>query len=406
MSEIKEKIGLDLYIKEKGTTIIEEFKFKEFSFPKFINEFWTSKQRQTSSLHEISYRACFKGQLPRFFINLMTNEGDYVYDPFAGRGTTGIEAALMGRNIILNDINPLSKILSKPRLNIPSFSEIKERLNSIEFNYEISANIDISMFYHKKTESEIVSLRNYLAKRKKNQKEDNIDEWIRMIATNRLTGHSKGFFSVYTLPPNQAVLPNRQIKINEKRNQILEYKGIKSRILKKTKSILRNISIQEQINLAKSAKEAIFLNCDAQKTKEIPNDFVQLTVTSPPFLNIVQYSSDNWLRCWFNSLDAEEISKNITMAKKIDDWSRIMKNVFNELFRITKSGGFVAFEVGEVKNGKVNLDEYIVPLGLDVGFNCWGILINSQNFTKTSNIWGVHNNKKGTNSNRIVIFQK
>src|SRR5688572_22162841 len=29
----------------------------------FINEFWTAKQRQAHALHEISYRACFKGQL-------------------------------------------------------------------------------------------------------------------------------------------------------------------------------------------------------------------------------------------------------------------------------------------------------------------------------------------------------
>jgi hypothetical protein len=35
-----------------------------------------------------------------------------------------------------------------------------------------------------------------------------------------------------------------------------------------------------------------------------------------------------------------------------------------------------------------------------------GIVINEQIFTKTSNIWGVNNNNKGTNTNRIVIFQK
>src|SRR5207247_8136232 len=40
--------------------------------PVFINEFWTSKQRAASSLHEISYRACFKPQLPRFFYTLLT----------------------------------------------------------------------------------------------------------------------------------------------------------------------------------------------------------------------------------------------------------------------------------------------------------------------------------------------
>src|SRR5437667_10914960 len=50
--------------------------------PVFINEFWTSKQRVASSLHEISYRACFKPQLRRFFIERLTTEGDIVYDPF------------------------------------------------------------------------------------------------------------------------------------------------------------------------------------------------------------------------------------------------------------------------------------------------------------------------------------
>jgi hypothetical protein len=40
-----------------------------------------------------------------------------------------------------------------------------------------------------------------------------------MVAINRLTGHSPGFFSVYTLPPNQAVSVQSQRKINEKRGR-------------------------------------------------------------------------------------------------------------------------------------------------------------------------------------------
>ncbi len=56
----------------------------------FVNEFWTSGQRQAHSLHEISYRACFKPQLPEFFIARLTDPGDTVYDPFSGRGTTSI----------------------------------------------------------------------------------------------------------------------------------------------------------------------------------------------------------------------------------------------------------------------------------------------------------------------------
>lgn len=55
------------------------------STPTFVNEFWTARQRQASSLHEVSYRACFKPQLPRFFIERLTQSGEVVYEPSIGR---------------------------------------------------------------------------------------------------------------------------------------------------------------------------------------------------------------------------------------------------------------------------------------------------------------------------------
>lgn len=376
------------------------------SIPKYTAEFWTSKQRQASSLHEITYRACFKPQLPCFFIKLLTEEEDIVYDPFSGRGTTAIEAGILGRQIISNDINPLSSILTLPRINIPEFDDIEDRLSRIKINRNIRAEIDLSMFYHPKTETEIVSLRNYLFERGKSGSEDAVDKWIRMVATNRLTGHSSGFFSVYTLPPNQAVSPESQIKINKKLDQAPEYRDTKQIILRKTKSLLRNLTKPQKTNLKKISENALFLNVDSRNTREIESGSIQLTVTSPPFLDIVQYSKDNWLRCWFNSINAEGISLKITMSKTIEDWSLVIGDVFKELFRITRNDGWVAFEVGEIKRKTINLDEYVVPLGLKAGFKCEGILINLQEFTKTSNIWGIKNNNGGTNTNRIVLFKK
>lgn len=374
--------------------------------PVYTNEFWTSKQRQASSIHEISYRACFKPQLPRFFINLLTQKGDIVYDPFSGRGTTAIEAGILGRNIVSNDINPLSRILTLPRFFVPNVIEVKERLKDITYDMKVRADIDLSMFYHPKTEAEIVSLKNYLKQRESEKKEDKVDLWIRMVATNRLTGHSPGFFSVYTLPPNQAVTAERQQLINAKRNQKPEYRDTKKLIMKKTKSLIRNIKEQEILNLRKTGNSALFLSEDARRTPQIPDESVSLTVTSPPFLDVVQYDSDNWLRCWFNGIDAKKVANTITMSKNIQEWSCVMEEVFYELYRITKKGGWVAFEVGEVKGGKIKLDEYVVPLGQKAGFCCQGILINLQEFTKTSNIWGIGNNKSGTNTNRIVLFVK
>lgn len=388
-----------------GKTVVRGINVQGVEYSAYHNEFWTSRQRQGSSLHEISYRACFKPQLPKFFIDHLTKKGDLVYDPFSGRGTTVLEAGLLGRTIAANDVNPLSRILTEPRFSPPEPDDVRERLGEISREGGTS-DIDLSMFYHPETESEIVSLRRYLLERNEAGKTDAVDRWIAMVATNRLTGHSSGFFSGYTLPPNQAVTPSRQKQINERLGQEPPYRDTHAIILKKTKSLLANLTPDERKNLAKAGKSARFLNHDSRSTPELQDESVQLTVTSPPFLDIVQYSLDNWLRCWFNGIDEKSVGKTITMARTVDEWSRVMGGVFRELFRVTRNGGWVAFEVGEVRKGTVRLDEYVIPLGQEAGFRCEGVLINTQQFTKTSHIWGVGNNSRGTNTNRIVIFSK
>ena len=194
----------------------------------------------------------------------------------------------------------------------------------------------------------------------------------------------------------------RQIKINEKYQQQPKYRDTKKIILKKTQSLLKGVNFFDEVNLRKTS--AIFFNNKAEYTPEIADNSVSLTVTSPPFLDIVQYASDNWLRCWFNNIDAEEIAKNITICKKLQDWVDEISKVFKELYRITKQGGYVAFEVGEAK--KIMLEQEALPQALNAGFICENIFINSQNFTKTANIWGVSNNIKCTNSNRILLLKK
>jgi len=403
---LKENGQLSLFTGAESRTLVENINRGGISATYYSNEFWTPRQRQSSSLQEISYRACFKPQLPRFFMELLTAPGQTVYDPFAGRGTTTIEAALLDRIPIANDINPLSRILSEPRLDLPSLEEVEKRLKQIDLEERAESEIDLSMFYHPKTEAELLALRGQLLVRKKAGLEDRVDRWIRMVATNRLTGHSKGFFSVYTMPPNQAVSAERQKLINRKYKQKPEYRDVKALVYKKTARLLKGLTGEECRRLKKAAKRARFFENDASQTPEIPSESVDLTVTSPPFLNIVQYSNDNWLRCWFNGIDTEKVDARITTSAGIGEWSLVMGTVFDELYRITRPGGWVAFEVGEVKGGKVNLDEAVVPLGVRSGFECIGVIVNRQIFTKTSNIWGVKNNRSGTNTNRIVLFKK
>ena len=374
--------------------------------PVYEAELWTSRQRQASSIHEVSYRACFKPQLPAYFIERLTQEGDLVYDPFGGRGTTAVEAALRGRVVVTNDVNPLSAILTQPRLEVPSLADIDARLRSLRFPARPRSGLDLSMFFHPDTEFEILGLREHLYRRLHGHKEDAVDRWIRMVATNRLTGHSPGFFSVYTLPPNQAVSPEDQLRINARLRQEPEYRDIRALIRKKSIQLQGRLAAADRWRLRTAAESARYLERDAAATSEIADESVQLTVTSPPFLDVVQYVRDNWLRCWFNGLDADTIGARITLCRTVDEWAPAMTRVFRELYRVTRPQGWVAFEVGEVRRGSVRLDEVVAPLGIEAGFQCIAILINTQSFTKTANIWGVRNNALGTNSNRIVLFRK
>ncbi len=365
--------------------------------PAFENEFWTARQRQAHPLHEISYRACFKPQLPRFFIEAFTRPGGRIYDPFAGRGTTLIEAALMGRRAAGNDVNPLSRFLIAPRLDPPSIGDVAARLDRLRQALPPAGDIreDLLAFYHPDTLRDITRLRSYFQE----ATGDSVDDWIRMVCLNRLTGHSSGFFSVYTLPPNQATSVGRQRKINDARRQVPPKRDVFAIILRKTKALLK-APLPEQFQRG----EARLLAGPAARTPEIADASVDLIVTSPPFLDVVDYPSDNWLRCWFAGIDPEAVP--ITLHRSLPDWRNFIAACFVEFARIVRPGGKVAFEVGEVRGGKVALEDAVLSAAKYLPFAPLAVMINRQNFTKTAQCWGVDNNAKGTNSNRIVVFER
>jgi len=372
--------------------------------PTYVNEFWTAKQRAASRLHEISYRACFKPQLPRFFIQRLTAPGEIVYDPFMGRGTSLVEAALLGRTPFGCDINPLSVFLTRPRLNPPTLEQIATRLGEVPLDNHKEWPEELLVFYHPETLKKLVALKEYLLRRTASGELDAADDWIRMVAINRLTGHSPGFFSVYTLPPNQSASIKSQQKINLTRNQTPPERNFVQIILKKSRILLKDCDAKTRLSLAKNSERALLVTQLASNTPQIPGNSVSLAVTSPPFLDIVDYAGDNWLRCWFAGIDPKSVK--LTVPRKLDDWEGAMTGVFHELHRVLKPGGHVAFEVGEVRGGSIKLEETVLPCGIAAGLRPELILINDQEFTKTANCWGVDNNAKGTNTNRIVVFRK
>lgn len=389
------RVGVTAALRDDGSCV---------EVPTYINEFWTSRQRAAHSLHEISYRACFKPQLPRFFIQRLTQAGDTVYDPFMGRGTTLLEAALMGPRPAGCDVNPLSAILLRPRLDPPTCQEVSHRLSALDFTRYDEYPEELLTFYHPQTLEAICALKKYLLDRAAAGMLDRVDEWIRLVAVNRLTGHSPGFFSVYTMPPNQAISVERQRIINQARSQSPPYRRVPEIILAKTRSLLKDCYEATRRSLREAAAGSLLLTQPSHATPQIPSASVSLVVTSPPFLDVVDYAGDNWLRCWFCGIDPASVP--LTILRKLEDWQAAMTAVFRELERVLTPGGHVAFEVGEVRGGKLRLEEAVIPCGAAAGLRPQLVLINAQSFTKTANCWGVDNGRKGTNTNRVVVFRK
>ena len=113
-------------------------------------------QQHTHGLHNYPAR-----MVPQIVDSLLSyynrenviSEGDTVYDPFIGSGTTAVEARLHNMNVIGNDINPFAVMLSQTK-SIPidrselvdSNSDLRDgleaKLREIESQYEESENIE------------------------------------------------------------------------------------------------------------------------------------------------------------------------------------------------------------------------------------------------------------------------
>ena len=74
-----------------------------------------------------------------YAINLLTNPGQLVVDPFVGSGTTGREALIQSRRFIGFDVNPIAVELTRLLMHPPDANDVKKA--AIEIQQEVSDKI-------------------------------------------------------------------------------------------------------------------------------------------------------------------------------------------------------------------------------------------------------------------------
>ncbi|MBI2660489.1 hypothetical protein HYX07_04975 [Candidatus Woesearchaeota archaeon] len=357
-------------------------------------QFWIQKQRQGHSMHYIvPYQACFAPQIPKFFIEKYSKQGDVVLDPFCGRCTTVFEANQLGRIGFGVDVSPLGLEIAKAKRENVKLIEVINRLKEIDFSKERKEDYEeFKNIYHPKTYSQLLNIRSQL-------KDTPVDNLIQAIILGRLHGHSDAFFSVWTF--NVISLAKDRIKNQaEKRGIKPEFRDIVPRIIKKAKEVMSDSIIEQP--------KSRLWRADSRKMGFIDSNSVDLIVTSPPFLNVVNYIDDNWLRFWFLGFDKEKLRKKLIQTDNLAEYTEFVKDSMKEMYRVLKHNKNCIIEVGDIKHKskKLYMDHLIVPLAEQTGFEVEKVMVNYMEAPKISRAFSRKGKYGGTKTNRCVVMKK
>lgn len=393
--------------KQPLLNLVPESNTPASGFKRYAGELWTAEQREMHSLHyAVSYPGSFKPELPNFCIKRYSRKGEIVLDPFSGRGTTALQANLLGRVAWASDLNPLAVRMTQAKCNPVGLDEIVLRLNLMNFYRPVSLDgygENFQPFYHPDTYRELVNLRAIVR-----DNPDRVNQFIELLAISRLHGHSSSFFSTYSFP-QVSVSPDSQRALNTKRHQEAEYRAIAPRIIKKAAHSLRDGFTSEFVAVSSANDFAV---SDARNMTWAASNSVDLVVTAPPFLDAIDYRSDNWLEHWFSGINPDEIKHTLSACRDLAEWKIFIREALSEMLRVLKPRAYAVIAVGEVVTpaGAINLDELVVEAAFEATnaekrFVVEEVLINKQEFTKLSNSFRADGESIGNTTNRLVVLR-
>jgi hypothetical protein len=298
------------------------------------------------TLHQLSpYIGKLKSSIAHDLIRTYSRPGDLVIDPFAGSGTIPLEAALLGRRVFAADISPYAKFLTTAKLNPPSCLEEAiekaETILTMAMSQPTSDNENIPgwvrRFFHPQTLEEAVkfaSIGRTLG-----------NEFYMACFLGILHHERPGFLSF----PSSHLVPYLRDKKYPPLDfpGMYEYRPLRPRLLAKISRVYkRNAGFPR--NLAWLFRQSKI------EDLEFPEGFDCL-LTSPPYMNALDYGRDNRLRLWFINPEEGETTDN-PVTRDREAFHRAMTIMAQKINKNIKKGGFCILIVGERLAGSKNAD--------------------------------------------------
>tara|TARA_R110002096_G_scaffold435300_1_gene660117 strand:- start:2089 stop:3360 length:1272 start_codon:yes stop_codon:yes gene_type:complete len=373
---------------------------------------WANK-KDNDPLHSLcSYLGAFPPSLANYFIKYFTDEDDLVFDPFSGRGTTLLESRILRRNAIASDLNPIALSLSKAKSHFLEVQKIINRIDELESNYdyplfmpEAKAQPDeIHLIFHPRTLAQLCYLRLVLIDSK-----DKVDEFLVGAVLGIMHGGerkdgSSGYLSI-SMPNTFSMSPEYVRRFVQTKQLNREFRDVFQLLREKTKRTF------EKHNQSKY--ESVVVDCNSKTTSTNPVlkkylKKVNLILTSPPYLGIVNYARQNWIRSWFLKADPVEVSSRLDDDLNLFEWVKFSKDSLIEFKKFLAPDGVAVLVIGDVAKSKNS----VIPLAREFSAmvkenqlfkNIWVFSDYIHGGDKTTRIWG-ETKGKATATDRIVIL--
>lgn len=135
---------------------------------------------------------------------------------------------------------------------------------------------------------------------------------------------------------------------------------------------------------------------------------VKLVVTSPPYLDVVNYAKQNWIRCWFLGEAANEIHETLDDNLTLNSWLELMNNVVAQMSRMLTPDGVIVFVMGDVVRSSRSVvslaREFLRNVMFKNTFDYVGCFSDHlQIGLKTTRIWG-DTKGQATTVDRVILL--
>lgn len=239
------------------------------------------------------YPAKFIPDLPAWAIERYSNPGDVVLDPFNGCGTTTMEARIKGRESIGMDISPYACLLARAKSNyydieriFQSTDEFLQFLSKKE-NKKTSRNLFFEndlFWFSEDALLEIETIRDYI---NYNFNDSLFDYYLSVLST--------------IIKPC-SYLDEGQIKVKRDQQKVLKGVPRPFDLMKKALVKYQNIMATENVCSAALPIPTIINETVLNVGQYLNPESVDLVVTSPPYINAMNYAMNNRYESFLLSL--------------------------------------------------------------------------------------------------------